>query len=151
MTGFSIEGWAISAHTAHPQAAWRWIEFLSRQPGGIRDLPARRSLLADLTFGDEARAAYLHSLEHYGDAWDLVRIDAPLNMFVFDQVYVEAVLQSLTTSRPAEDALHDAGAKFAAYEVCLETSEDEDAEARSESCALEAGIPEWRMLLGYTQ
>lgn len=151
MTGFSIEGWSISARAAHPQAAWRWIEFLGRQPGGIQDLPARRSLLAGLTFGEEARAAYLHSVEHYGDAWNLIQIEAPLSRSVFHQVYVEAVLQALTTSHPAEDALHDAQAKFAAYEVCLETSEEEDAEARSESCALEASIPEWRMLLGYTQ
>lgn len=93
----------------------------------------------------------LPSVEHYGDAWNLVQIEAPLSRYVFYQVYVEAVLQSLTTSRPAEDTLNDAQAKFAAYEVCLETSEDEDAETRSESCVLEAGIPEWGVLWGLVE
>jgi multiple sugar transport system substrate-binding protein len=157
-TGYSIEGWAISARTAHPQAAWRWIEFLSRQPGGIRLLPARRSLHTGFTFGveqgparDEVRAVYRHSLEHYADAWSMVQIDDPLDRFVFYQAYAEAVLQGWTTSRPAEDALRDAQAKFAAYEGCLETSGEHDAEARSESCALEAGLPEWLVLLGFVE
>lgn len=35
---------AISAGTAHPQAAWRWVRFLSRQNLDRGDIPARRSV-----------------------------------------------------------------------------------------------------------
>lgn len=42
-----VSGYAISASTAHPQAAWEWIEFLTQQDvlyqEGISYLPARRS------------------------------------------------------------------------------------------------------------
>jgi ABC-type glycerol-3-phosphate transport system substrate-binding protein len=157
-TGYHMTGWAISARTAHPQAAWRWIEFLNRQPGSNRLLPARRSLHTGFTFGleqgparNEVLAAYRHSLEHYKDAWGMVQIDNPLAEHVLYQVFVEAVLQAWTTSRPAEDALRDAQAKFAAYGACQETSGEQDAVARSESCALEAGIPEWPVLWGFVE
>ena len=157
-TGHIVTGWAISARAAHPQAAWRWIEFLSRQPGSIRLLPARRSLHTGFTFGveqgparDEVRAAYRHSLEHYADAWGMVQIDDPFEKDAVYRAFVEAVLQGWTTSRPAEDALRDAQAKFVAYGACLETSQEQDAEARSKSCALEAGLPEWGLLWGLVE
>jgi len=41
---YSASELTISAGTAHPQAAWRWVRFLSRQHLGRGDLPARRSV-----------------------------------------------------------------------------------------------------------
>jgi multiple sugar transport system substrate-binding protein len=157
-TGHLMNGLAISARAAHPQAAWRWIEFLSRQPSSIQLLPARRSLHSGFTFGleqgsarDEVRAAYRDSLEYYADAWDLVQIEDPFEKDALYRAFVEAVLQAWTTARPAEDALHDAQAKFAAYGACMETSGEQNAEARSKSCALEAGLPEWGVLWGFVE
>lgn len=47
---FADNSYAISAGTQHPEAAWRWVSFLSRQylpldSGNFGFLPARRSLL----------------------------------------------------------------------------------------------------------
>jgi multiple sugar transport system substrate-binding protein len=53
MRGRSI---AMSAGTQHPDAAWRWMDFLSRQavrmPGPFQDLPARRSVAEASGFWD---------------------------------------------------------------------------------------------------
>ncbi len=50
-TGY-VQGYAISAQAANPEACWQWISFLSRQPfyGGI---PARRSLIASTAYQDQ--------------------------------------------------------------------------------------------------
>ena len=48
----STEGYIMSSGTQHPEAAWRWLSFLSRQavrrpfegPGSISQVPARRSV-----------------------------------------------------------------------------------------------------------
>lgn len=54
----STEGFIISGGTAHPEAAWRWIEWLSRQPdtgdqsgfGPFTRLPARQSVAQQTEF-----------------------------------------------------------------------------------------------------
>lgn len=72
-------GFVISAGTASPEAAWQWIEFLSRQPGTLRPsflmpesgsilVPARKSLAEQVGFWDpidaETAAAYKWAIEH---------------------------------------------------------------------------------------
>ena len=48
-TALYIEQVAMSAGTAYPQAVWRWLDFLSRQPPGQSGkIPARRSV-AEMT------------------------------------------------------------------------------------------------------
>lgn len=58
----------ISAGTAHPEAAWQWIDFLTHQLPEFGLLPARRSVLASPAYrskvDDEAYAAYSYILEH---------------------------------------------------------------------------------------
>ncbi len=76
------DGYIISGGTQHPQAAWQWIEFLSRRPlegsgfsegqSGLSGIvPARASLAQALGFweglDEQAAAAYRWSLEHYPD------------------------------------------------------------------------------------
>jgi multiple sugar transport system substrate-binding protein len=54
----STEGFMISGGTAHPEASWRWIEWLSRQPaaedqqgfGPFARLPARQSVAQQTEF-----------------------------------------------------------------------------------------------------
>jgi ABC-type glycerol-3-phosphate transport system substrate-binding protein len=69
----SANGYFISAGTVYPEAAWRWIEFLSRQPverygGGV---PARKSVAEEMhywkTLGDDTAAVYQYALEHVGN------------------------------------------------------------------------------------
>lgn len=61
----------VSANTPHPEAALRWIDFLSRQPPQLKGIPARRSVAGSVqvrqTFvdqiGDEAYNACLAVIE----------------------------------------------------------------------------------------
>nr|MBC8249865.1 extracellular solute-binding protein [Anaerolineales bacterium] len=63
-------GYFASAGTAQPEAAWRWIEFLSRQPPDryARGIPARKSVAEDIGYwkklGDETAAVYQYALGH---------------------------------------------------------------------------------------
>ena len=75
-TPISVEGYVMSAGTAHPQESWRWLDFLTHHatPGtfGPPALPARRSVAAETgyweTLSEEEAAAYRFALEHaYSD------------------------------------------------------------------------------------
>lgn len=62
--------WAMAAETLHPEAAWRWLSYLSRNPplDSRQMLPARRSLVEKAAFwksipSDEA-AVYRYILDH---------------------------------------------------------------------------------------
>jgi multiple sugar transport system substrate-binding protein len=65
----SAYAYFVSAGTAHPEAAWRWIEFLSRQPLDryASGIPARRSTAEDMRYwkklDGETSAAYQYALE----------------------------------------------------------------------------------------
>jgi multiple sugar transport system substrate-binding protein len=52
-TPIHFEQVAMSAGTAHPEAAWRWLGFLSRQPPSHGQVPARRSVAEANGFWDE--------------------------------------------------------------------------------------------------
>ncbi|HEU5089740.1 MAG TPA: extracellular solute-binding protein, partial [Roseiflexaceae bacterium] len=73
MMGSGSDGYIISGGTAYPQQAWRWIEFLSRQPiqqgqGPDLRIPARESLAEANGYWNsqdaERVAAYRWALEH---------------------------------------------------------------------------------------
>jgi len=63
-------GYFVSAGTVHPEAAWRWIEFLTRQPPDryARGIPAHKSVAEETGYwkelGDETAAVYRYALEH---------------------------------------------------------------------------------------
>ncbi len=63
-----LSGYYISQGTAYPQAAWRWVQFLSQNfaPPGL--LPARQGLISDSTYaqavGEPGAAASLYAAEH---------------------------------------------------------------------------------------
>lgn len=80
----SVNGYIISSGTRHPMAAWRWIEFLSRQtaalPGSApfeapaggaspHNVPARKSVAEEVGYWEnldqETREVYLWALEHH--------------------------------------------------------------------------------------
>jgi len=58
----------MSAGTAHPEASWRWMAFLSRQLPAGGQLPARRSVAEGSGYwerlGVEQAAAYRYALDH---------------------------------------------------------------------------------------
>lgn len=72
-------GMSMSAGTAHPEEAWRWMDYLSRQDTSeqgpfVRFLPARRSTAEAIGFWDsldeEMATALRHAIDHsYYTEW----------------------------------------------------------------------------------
>jgi multiple sugar transport system substrate-binding protein len=68
----SVQGYAMSAGTQHPEEGWRWLVFLTRrQPSGLampNTLPVRRSVAEESGFWEDLTedqvAAYQSALEH---------------------------------------------------------------------------------------
>ncbi len=56
-------GYFISAGTAHPEAAWRWLQFLSREVTPPHCLPARQNLIPQSTYAAAAGEA-LQTLQY---------------------------------------------------------------------------------------
>lgn len=104
------EGYVISAGTDYPQEAWRWTEFLSRQPVAVQaemapDLgpsmvPARKSVADAIGFWDkfdaETTAAIQWALEHAPGEADRPRETSVLGAIgsltynIFDQTEKDA-------------------------------------------------------------
>lgn len=102
-----ISGYAVSAGTRHPEAAWRWINFLSQQPStddfsADAAVPARRSVAeadgfwerVDSELGDTLR----YALDHAYTSQHLPGYGA----------FSEAVQAVLNDGQSVEDALAEA-------------------------------------------
>lgn len=99
----NVQGYFISAGTAHPEAAWCWLQFLSRRATPPDLLPARHSLIPESAFGattaKDALAAFQYAVEH---ARPPVRpVVAQVWLFqALDQIWAgEAVEAALSTAQ----------------------------------------------------
>lgn len=115
------EGYIMSSGTTHPEAAWRWLAFLSRQEvrrpfveaGSLTSVPARRSLAelgGHFSQLDADTAAAVQAV--------LARPAAePASFNAADQLVADALRQALAAvtadNRSAAQALADAQAKLA--------------------------------------
>lgn len=63
-----LRGYFVSAGAAHPEAAWRWLRFLSQQVTPPDRLPARQSLIPDSPYasaaGEEALEIFRYAAAH---------------------------------------------------------------------------------------
>ncbi|MDY7078423.1 MAG: extracellular solute-binding protein [Chloroflexota bacterium] len=59
-----LYGYFVSAGTAHPEAAWRWLQFLSREIAPPDRLPARRSLISNSVYSTAAGKEALETLRY---------------------------------------------------------------------------------------
>jgi multiple sugar transport system substrate-binding protein len=107
LTPVSVSGLVMSAGTRQPEAAWRWLDFASRQSlgtmaMGIRFLPARRSAAESGGFweglGEDLDSALRYATEHGYATREPVAYDA------FDGA-INAILKGEKT---AEEAMADA-------------------------------------------
>jgi len=113
-------GWGLSmsAGTAHPNAAWRWMDFLSRQAIVDQEpfnqlLPARRSAAEASGFWDKADAELArvlrYSVDHsYAAHWTTGY-----------EAFSEALETILSGEKSVEDALGEAQAKAKLQESTL--------------------------------
>jgi multiple sugar transport system substrate-binding protein len=106
-TPVELEMHVMSAGTAHPQEAWRWLSFLSRQVTGT-GVPARRSLAGDYwaTLDANTTSAYRFALAHGFSPLDSLWLGSSLHDAL------DAVLQQEIS---VEQALAQAQVKAAAY------------------------------------
>jgi len=146
-TWYTFTGYGISAQAPYPEEAWRWITFLSREPGIVRGVPARRSL-ADLTatlapseLQPEIQQAYDATLATYADAgYDRIRAEIPWFDVVY-RLYRDAVEESLRDGTDPTQTLSDAQAVAEAYMVCLEMRGGLNDNSVGEMCEEEANVP----------
>jgi ABC-type glycerol-3-phosphate transport system substrate-binding protein len=101
-------GFFMSAGTAHPDAAWRWMSFLSRQPGLYTDwLPPRHSVAEANGFweriDEELASALRYTLDH----------SYPMDRFgeAAYKALVEAIEAILAGEKTIEGALAEAQAQ----------------------------------------
>ncbi len=107
-------GTSMSAGTAHPNAAWRWMDFLSRQDISqqgplVRFLPARRSVAESSGFWDEVDEeladALRYAIEHSYVAPTTPGYDAffeALNMTLSGEKSVDAALMEAQKQTEAD-------------------------------------------------
>lgn len=98
---------SMSAGTAHPEAAWRWMDFLTRQDLSrqgplVRFLPPRRSVAESIGFWDEmdeeVAGALRYAIDHGYIAQTTTGYDA----------FFEALEATLSGEKSVEDALSEA-------------------------------------------
>ena len=117
------EGYAVSAHTANPEACWKWIAYLSKEMPH-RLIPARKSQLESIEFaeavGSEAAAVARAALAD-------VSLDRPAP-WVYDQfegvfeIFGEAVDKVISEDWLAREAM-DWAQQEVEQEAMSETTE----------------------------
>lgn len=97
-----VNGFSISASTPQAQAAWEWINFLSQQLPLAEGIPARTTTQEASQFWQGVDAEVREVVE-YGLAHSSKYYFHPVN-----SIFVDAVTDILTNSRPVAEALAEA-------------------------------------------
>ncbi|MFQ5813810.1 MAG: extracellular solute-binding protein [Anaerolineae bacterium] len=97
-----LQGYFISAGTAHPEAVWRWLRFLSREVAAPDCLPARQNLISASDYaavvGEEALEVFRYAAEH---------ALPPVRPVTVERLLRQAIEQ-VFENREVEDALAEA-------------------------------------------
>ncbi|HOU15618.1 MAG TPA: extracellular solute-binding protein [Anaerolineae bacterium] len=153
-TFYTFYGHAIPKSSAHPEAAWDWLSFATRQPYFWTGIPARRSLLQQVTLDKYAqypeaqtalRQAYAETMSAYAYADDLLLGVAPWGD-VLQRLYAHALRQSWTTREDPAGPLAQAQAGAQAYLACLGEAAADSAQALT--CETQTGVPSWFTIMG---
>ena len=153
-TFYTFYGHAIPKSSTHPEAAWDWLTFATRQPYFWTGMPARNSLLQQVTLDKYAqypeaqtalRQAYAETLSAYASADDLLLGVAPWGD-VLHRLYAHALRQSWTTREDPAGPLVQAQAGAQAYLACLGEAAADSAQAVA--CETQTGVPSWITIMG---
>ena len=67
-TPLTLNSAIMSAQATHPEAAWAWLAFLTREPPDIKAVPARRSVTQERKYWDtldtQTASSYQYALQH---------------------------------------------------------------------------------------
>jgi len=147
----TMSGYAITAETEQPEAAWAWLTFLTRQVSVIQSWPARKSLgnvavfpLAPLTVHDDLRQAYRTSLTQYQDAEALLWGTSP-HSDIAQRLYAYAVRNAWETGETPQVLLAQAQTTFETYLACVK---EDHSTARVEACSKQVGVPDQLSIYG---
>lgn len=98
-----VDGFSISATTAHPQEAWAWLNFLSQQiPTGAKRIPARLSAQEASQYW-QGIPPHIRTMVDYGLMHSFKYYFHPAN-----RTFVDAVTKILTNNQLVEDTLTEA-------------------------------------------
>ncbi len=146
-TSFSMTGYALSAYTPYVQESWDWLVTMTRQPGLMRALPARRSLAEAAIFPmypqetqPALRQAFGTTLAGYADAWGVDSAPVPWHEVAY-RLYRLAVRESLEHGTDPAETLGAAQTTAQAYVSCLQTHGDPGDAAVAVQCEAEVGVP----------
>lgn len=125
-TPVNVNGYVLSAGTRHPEAAWRWLKFLSQQPspsfGLDTAVPARRSVAEAFGIWDRVDPELGDALRYALDHAYFFRLGTGYRAFY------EAFNAVLTENRSVAAALADAQTQ-AEMDIANFAAEQEKAEA----------------------
>lgn len=125
MGGYQFaRGYFISANTQARQACWQWITFLTGQNSIISGLPARRDVAESPAFqqqmGHERAAAFLHGIEHSGQAPFFQNITGENSWLSTTTIWLIAAYdQILSDGISVEEALDKAQLLADEYRSCV--------------------------------
>jgi ABC-type glycerol-3-phosphate transport system substrate-binding protein len=134
-TPVNINGFVLSAGTRHPEAAWRWLKFLSQQPsasfGWDTAVPARRSVAEAAGFWDRVDPELGDTLRYaLGHAYFF-------RFGIQSSALYEAVTAVFTENRPVAAALADAQAQAE-----IDIANSAAAQEKTEAVEIVVGEPE---------
>lgn len=129
----------ISAQSAHVQACWKWLRFLSEQPAtNAFAIPPRRSVLGSAAFGQqvgpETQAVYLAAaeceLDEPGSGWDALPKGASNTLTLLASTLEQIVWHGAD----AKSSLNQVQEKSDAYVACLRRCVDAEGDTCLNAC-----------------
>jgi ABC-type glycerol-3-phosphate transport system substrate-binding protein len=121
-TELNVDAYYVSAHTAEPQACWKWLAFLSGRIKVVQLLPARRSVAASPEWqalaGETILPAYQATLE-YKDT-SILRLRWETYWLTYTYPWLDEAFQATVAGDDAGRALAEVQRKVKMYIECLE-------------------------------
>ncbi|MCX7682539.1 MAG: extracellular solute-binding protein [Anaerolineae bacterium] len=130
---FRVDGYYISANTAHPQACWEWIKSLIAKGYLVNGIPASRTVFESPAYrtriGEEMVATYEYIL-HHSSTQDVPGSDGYWERANY---WLLSAVDAILEGEPVESALEQAQLYAERYILCLQregmTSQDSEVSA----------------------
>lgn len=136
-------GYYISAATAHPDACWAWLRFLTEQPAAVDGVPARRSVAESAAYREKVGAAVADVVVPLVAEYT----PPPDDQLLFKQPWLERVRpwweeayrQVVTGEATATEALSAVQQRAMAYRQCVMDANGYTDETEQQMCISATG------------